>query len=135
MAKSFTAQLDEWSRKTDGRLRTLFHESAKGVAETASTPVQQGGHLPYEKGNLQRSLAVSTIGPIKMLWGVKEFHGTRQAVEDVIESAEIGQTVWIGFQAIYARKAEDKHGFVRLAAQQWQVIVVNAAGRAKRIHP
>jgi hypothetical protein len=70
-----------------------------------------------------------------MLWGVKEFHGTRQAVEDVIESAEIGQTVWIGFQAIYARKAEDKHGFVRLAAQQWQVIVVNAAGRAKRIHP
>lgn len=132
---SFKVQIGEWAKKADNRLLSVFHEASQGVAKESSTPRQEGGNLPYVKGNLQRSMAASTIGPPKMLWGVNAFHGTWSAVVDVIKSAKIGQTVWIGFQAIYAKKAEDKYGFVRLAAQRWTQIVEAAAKRAKGTYP
>lgn len=131
MARDFSAAIDEWTRKTEARIVEVFHVAAQTAAETMSRPWEEGGRLPVKTGNLKRSLAASTIGPPAVLWGQKKFTGNPAGIEAVIDSAKIGQTVWLGFQAIYARKVELDNGFVRLTAQNWPQIVEAAAEDVK----
>lgn len=124
--QSCAAQVEAFATKAKRMLAEVAQESSIGVAEAATLPKDQGGHLPVVKGNLRRSFAASTVGPVSVLWGQREFHGTLDGVMSVIRNAKIGQTIWMGFQAAYARKAEVDNGFVRLTTQRWQQIVADA---------
>lgn len=124
--ESFTAQVEAFVTKAKRMQAEVAHEAAIGLAETATQSKDQGGNLPVVKGNLQRSFAASTVGPVSVLWGQKEFRGTLDGVMSVIRNAKIGQTIWMGFQAAYARKVEVDNGFIRLAAQRWDQIVADA---------
>lgn len=126
MAESFSAKVERWARETEQRARDVFREAALQADQEVSEPNSEGGHLPVVSGNLRKSRAASTIGPPQTLWRQKEFSGTDAGIASVIRTAEIGQTVWIGFQALYAMKAEENHGFVRLTAQRWPQIVEQA---------
>lgn len=131
MADSFSAKIEGWARKTEQRTVDVFREAARATDEEVARPKEEGGNLPVLSGNLRRSRAASTIGPPATLWRQKEFTGTDAGVLSVIQGAAIGQTIWIGFQAPYAKKAEENHGFVRLTAQRWPQIVEEAVRAVK----
>lgn len=131
MAKSFSAMVDEWARKTEDRTAEVLRVSVATAAEVVSRPQEEGGRLPVVTGNLRRSLAISTIGPPAALWGKKEFDDNSAGIEAVIDSIQVGQTVWLGFQAIYAKKVELDHGFVQMTAQNWPQIVAASVAAVK----
>ena len=123
MAKSFSAMVDGWARKTEDRTAEVFRVSAATAVDVMSRPWDEGGRLPVVTGNLRRSLAASTIGPPVMLWGRRKFEDNSAGIDAVIDSAVIGQTIWLGFQAPYAQKVELDNGFVAMTAQHWKQIV------------
>lgn len=93
--------------------------------------------MPVVTGNLRNSLAASTTGMPPVRWGrriksaTSDFAPDQGKIEAVIGGAEIGQTVFLGFQAPDAQRAEHVHGFVRLTAQHWTEIVEQAVRPVK----
>lgn len=100
--------------------------------------------MPIRTGNLRRSLLASTTAPPRVVQGQGEFSFTDQSggIELTIAGAEIGQTIYLGFQANYARRmnygfvGEDSKGrsynqegyhFIEGVAQRWQQIVMEEA--------
>jgi hypothetical protein len=130
-SKSFSAAVEDWARQTEQRAKEVFRQSATLIAEEVARPVDQGGSLPVLTGRLRRSLAASTAAMPSVQWRAKEFPDNSGQIVATIAAAEIGQTIYLGFQAPYAQKAERAHGFVRLAGQRWQQIVQEAARIAK----
>ena len=135
MAKSFSLTIDNWVKKTEGRAILVFHESAAGLAFAAMQPQDEGGNMPVKTGNLRNSLAASRQGVPPVKWRGKKADGTHTKVtfadngfqlQSEITAAAIGDTIYLGFQAPYAYKAERANGFVRLAAQRWPQIVEEA---------
>lgn len=129
-AKSFSAAIADFAKKTEAEIEDVFQEAPLLLASEIRRSRNEGGNLPYVSGNLQRSLAASTIGPPAVLWRQKEFSGSLEGIAEIIQGARIGQTIWIGFQAPYAMKVEkgESGGFVALAAQRWDRIVAEAVG-------
>lgn len=131
MVDTFSTAVDAWVRKADERLVAVTRESALLLDREVALPQQEGGNLPVVSGNLRRSRAASTIGMPPVLWRQTEFKGSDAAIAAVIMGAPLGASIWIGFQAPYAFKVEEKHGMVRLAAQRWPQIVEQAIGNVK----
>lgn len=126
MPETFSAKIAAFTAGTQQRLVEVSHEAALLIDREVSRPEQEGGNLPVVSGNLRRSRAASTIGMPSVLWRQKEFNGSDAAIAAVINGAPLGASIWIGFQAPYAIKIEDKKGFVRLAAQRWPQVVEEA---------
>ena len=85
-----------------------MHLAAQMVADEVRETVPAGGNLPIDTGNLRRSLMASTAAMPYLVEGDKAFIDS--GVEMVIEGAEIGDTIYLGFQAAYALRME--YGFV-----------------------
>lgn len=132
MADKFEAQVSEWARQTEARLTATFRDAAQRVANETRQPVGAGGNMPVVTGNLRRSLAVSTVEMPQPRGGNERFEtDPGQNITLTIARAQLGQTVYLGFQAIYARYQENRYGFVRLTAQRWPQIVREAAEAMK----
>lgn len=132
MADKFEAQVSEWARQTEARLTATFRDAAQRVANETRQPVGAGGNMPVVTGNLRRSLAVSTVEMPQPRGGNERFEtDPGQNITLTIARAQLGQTVYLGFQAIYARYQENRYGFVRLTAQHWPQIVREAAEAMK----
>jgi len=123
---SFAASVAAWAEKTEEAQTQILHESLRRLVDEVTRPKSAGGHLPVVTGNLGNSIAVSTLGPVTYEWGTKKFRNPDDAVNNAIAGVAVGQTAWIGFRAPYAHKIEVENGFVRLAAQRWPQIVVEA---------
>lgn len=130
MAGTFSAKIAAFATDTEKRIGDVVRESALLVDQELARPKDAGGNLPVVSGNLRASRAASTIGMPPVLWRQKEFNGNDASIAAVIMGAPLGASIWIGFQAPYARKVEEKHGFVRLAAQRWDQIVEEAVRNA-----
>jgi hypothetical protein len=137
MAKSFSAEVEAWVRKTDATLTDVFREASRGVADEVALPKDEGGPMPVVTGNLRNSLAASTASMPSVRWrrrikgATNDFAPNQGEIEAVIGAAEIGQTVFLGFRAPYAQKVERVNGFVRLTAQRWKQIVDEAVRTVK----
>lgn len=127
MAGGFGSGTGAWAQKTAIDQARILHQSVRGLVAEVTTPQSAGGHMPYETGNLQNSVAVSTLGVVTMDFRTKKFRKSADAVDTAIAGIEVGQKAYIGFRAPYAHKAEAKTGFIRLAAQRWPQIVAEAA--------
>lgn len=123
---SFASQIAAWATKTEEAQTEVLHESLRYLVDEVTRPKSAGGHLPVVTGNLGNSVAVSTLGPVTYDWTTKKFRNPADAVNNAIAGVAVGQTAWIGFRAPYAHKVEADNGFVRLAAQRWPQIVVEA---------
>lgn len=123
---SFASQIAAWATKTEEAQTEVLHESLRHLVDEVTRPKSAGGHLPVVTGNLGNSVAVSTLGPVTYDWTTKKFRNPVDAVNNAIAGVAVGQTAWIGFRAPYAHKIEVDNGFVRLAAQRWPQIVVEA---------
>jgi hypothetical protein len=136
---SFAAQVSEWCQQVEGAAEAVFQTAAQMVANEVREPVASGGRMPIDTGNLRRSLMASTAEMPTIKTGQETFNDS--GIELVIAGAELGSTVYLGFQAAYAARmnygfvGEDSlgrvynqagFGFVDAVAQRWPQIVAAA---------
>ncbi len=121
MAQGFAADVKQWSEKAKANVTQALHAS---VRELDQEVVER---TPVVTGNLRNSREVSTLGPVEINWTTKKFRDPSDTINNAIAGMEQGQTAWLGFRAPYARKIEERHAFLRLAAQHWPAIVDEAA--------
>ncbi len=144
MASSFSAQVGAWALQTRQRMEAGVRDAAQTVANDVRRPKAAGGNMPVLTGNLRRSLMASTAQMPSVQAGDVIFTNSDGQVTLTIAGMQLGQTIYLGFQAAYARRreygfdgadalgryySESGDGFVRLTAQRWPQIVEASARR------
>ncbi|QRF90886.1 hypothetical protein CLH39_11870 [Alcaligenes faecalis] len=109
MSNSFVATVSAWAAQSEKRLAATHRRSIELLADEMRETKPNGGRLPFQTGNLVRSLMASTQGMPQGAEGAAVFLKD-QDVGAVTATLELGQPVWIGYQAIYARR--QNYGFV-----------------------
>lgn len=136
---SFAGQIDAWVRKSEARMNAVFRESTQRVVSDAQS------RIPIDTGFARASVRASTQSMPSIEAG---FVGNKDAsypyddaeITTVIASAEIGQTIYVGWTAAYVYRLETGHskqapsGFVGISAMQWPAtisqVVQELRGRA-----
>jgi len=135
------ADMDKWSAKAKRNTTMVMRSSVQKLATDLMTDVGPGaGQVPIDTGNLRNSLMASTASMPSVREG--EFGDNSGQITFAIAGAEIGQTIWLGWQAVYARRLNsgftgtDALGrsynqtgrfFVESKANRWQEFVDAAA--------
>lgn len=137
--QSFAAQVSAWASAEMERAEAVYQTAAQTVANEVRTPVASGGRMPVKTGNLRRSLMASTSSMPTIIEGKQQFSDS--PIELVIAGAELGGTIYLGFQAAYAARmnygfvGQDSlgrlynqagFGFVDAVSQRWPQIVAEA---------
>lgn len=137
---SFSAQVDEMTRRAREKLELVVKQSAQDVFELAQTPqpsvTETGGafevgKIPVDTGFLRNSF-MSELNGSGAVTGADAYVMT-------IASLELGDTVFGGWTASYAPLVEwgtaNMAGrfFALSAAQQWQAIVQRNAEKARAL--
>jgi hypothetical protein len=144
--KQFTIEAKE---NTSLIFRTAVDELYKDVIKPKGSQnrdaigpaLDEGGNLPHDTGNLGRSLAVSTEVFPEVDQGNATYLDSSAQDAFTISGLEGGDTVYLGFQAVYAARqnygfvGQDKlgrtynqtgHYFVEKSAAKWQLFVAEA---------
>ena len=103
---SFAEAGGAWASATERRLSAVHKEAIEKLAMEMTRTRAEGGNVPVVTGNLYRSLLASTAGMPKTAEG--PFAGSN--VPSVIATLRMTDTVWLGYQAKYARRVN--FGFV-----------------------
>lgn len=134
----FSSQVNAWALATEARTAAVFKDAAQTVANEVRTPLGAGGNMPIDTGNLRRSLTASRDVMPSIKVGADTFADGSSDISLTIAGANLGDTIYIGFQAAYARRVNygftgvDSLGrkynqagrhFVELTAQRWPQIV------------
>lgn len=132
MAKTFTADVNAWIQKSEKRMEAVFKTAVQSVANETNRPIPKGGRLPVDTSFLRNSFSGAIgrppTGPSKQ----GEGQGNPDDVFLVIAKAKIGETIYLGWSAEYARYMEARYGFRDAAAQNWQKHVRSAVSEAQR---
>lgn len=117
-------------------LTALLRNSVQALADEAAKTIPNGGRVPVKTGNLARSVVVDTKPP-QIIEGL--------ATGDYslgVSSIKPGDTVYIGWQAIYSRRLnygfvgadslgrtynQSGYGFAEAAAAKWPSILQEQA--------
>lgn len=143
---AFADACSAWAREAKDRMESVFKTAAEDMAEEVSRNRKEGGKLPYDTGNLRRSLLASTTAmPLQADPTVEWPEGAGYDTSAIMH-ATLDDTIYIGFQAAYARRlnygfvGEDALGrrydqkgahFVEAAIDQWPEIVKAAAAKVQ----
>jgi hypothetical protein len=140
---SFSATVNAWTRKSRKRMLVVFQQSTQDVIKVMQTPVAKGGNMPVDTGFLRSSLqtAVNTApaGQTNKPIGDGKYTISETQYTLTINGSKLGDTIYAVYLAKYAAAQEygtkfmSGHGFVRLAAMQWQSIVRDNVGKAQNI--
>ena len=140
----FADAVDAWTKETEQRMTAVWRQSIDDLADHMNTTRDNGGRLPKLTGNLMRSLLASTSAMPSTGGPDAKYSG--QDVGLVTAGLRLDQTVWLGYQAIYARRlnygfvGEDSLGrnynqagahFVEGAIAEWPSIVARAVAKIK----
>lgn len=135
---NFSATVTEWARQSEARLKATRNRAIELLADDMTKTKGQGGRVPFDTGNLARSLLASTSGMPK----TSETPTAGVNVGVIAATLKLDEPVWLGYQAIYSRVANygfvgaDKLGrvhnregnyFLEGAIAQWPQIVAKAA--------
>lgn len=105
--KSAAVVVQLWAGKCERRTLAVFRDSAQRLTTEANRPQARGGKMPVDTRFLRGSLVAS-------LTGLPDEQS--QPVELVLLDTRIGDTIWIGWTANYARAMEARYAFMRSAA-------------------
>lgn len=144
----FGAAVNAWTRRSNKRLTAVFRESAERTMDAAQATIPSGGNLPIKTGFLratgQAGIGAMPTGPTQPGEGKPQ----TGAYTLVINNAKVGDTLYFGWTAAYARRMEygfvgtdslgrtynqAGFGFVRLAVQNWQQTVKQVIAEAMAI--
>lgn len=124
-------------------MRNVFRASVQDLAQDMSTGLPEGGDVPVKSGNMARSVMVQEGSMPNVV------EGATFAAPDIAaaQTLEIGDTAYIGYQAIYARRVNHGFvgtdslgrsynqagaGFVEKSAARWPQIVEVSIGKVKQ---
>lgn len=128
---TFTAQIKAFADRAKEKLETVIKQSAQEVFSIAQTPKAQGGRMPVDTGKLWNSL-VSELNGSTVASG-------KNAYELAVAGMDLGDTVFAGWTANYARHMEygtaktPGNFYMLSAAQQWQAIVAKNAALVRNL--
>lgn len=143
MAKSFSATVGAWASKSEARITAVRRRAVELLGDEMTRTKPQGGRVPVDTGNLSRSLLADTRAMPKIADG--PFSGSNVGI--ITATLRADQTVWLGYQAAYARRMnsgfvgadslgrvynQQGHYFVEGAAQQWSEFVKKAAAEIQQ---
>lgn len=131
--------MGKWVRSSEARLTAVFRESTKLVVRQAQVGEP---HIPVDTGFARSSIRASLsemppIDPSAKGSPDRSYPYDQGEVLLVINQAQAGQTIYVGWTAAYVAQLEKGHsqqapeGFVRLAAMQWPQIVSATVQRLK----
>lgn len=103
---SFSEAVGSWASATERRLSAVHKKAIEKLAMEMTRTRAEGGNVPVDTGNLYRSLLASTTAMPKT--AEAPFSGSN--VPSVIATLRLNDTLWLGFQAKYARR--QNYGFV-----------------------
>lgn len=103
---SFAKKVGSWAAQSKERMTAVRRRSVELLAEEMTNTVPNGGRVPFQTGNLARSLLASTGG----IPSASDKLSTGSNVGAVTATLELDQPVWLGYQANYARRMN--YGFV-----------------------
>jgi hypothetical protein len=127
----FSAQVSGAVAKRKAAMVAIFKESVQRTVEIAQTPGPSvanpgggmGGHLPIDTGFLRASLSAvlgaRTPPAIEKPDGQARHTYDEGAVNLVIASATLNDTITVAYAANYARFVHRRYQWVSLAAQRW----------------
>lgn len=142
MAKSFSATIGKWAAETKERTTAVRRRAIELLGDEMTKTKPQGGRVPFQTGNLARSILASTTGMPRTAEG--PFAGSN--VGAVVATLTDNQPLWIGYQANYARRRnfgfvgadslgrvynESGDHFVEGAIAEWPQIVARAVAEVK----
>ena len=136
MATQNLAVVDDWANESADRLERIWKQSSQELGSIASAGV------PIDLDFAHASIRASTesmplIDPAASNKEKKPVSFNFGEISTVIQSATLGQTIYIGWTAAYIMPLEYGHskqapqGFARLAASQWETIVSGVVAEAK----
>lgn len=140
---SFSATVDAWVAQTQARMVAVRNDATQEVIAAMQLPGPSvanpgggaGGHMPIDTGFLRASLVVNLDDAFPPLRDNPDPKGSftwdAQDVVLTISGAPLGTPILAVYSAAYAKKVEERYGFVRLAAQRWPQIVEDSVSRAK----
>jgi hypothetical protein len=122
---NFSADVDDFVKSTKKRMRALMISATVDLIELVQTPTGKGGKMRVKTGFLRASGQYSLTGmPSGPARGDPDKKYTYKPVSQVaLKGFELGQTIWFGWTANYARVREAYDGFLISGVQQWQSIV------------
>lgn len=129
MAKTFSAQVDDWIAKSQALSMAVLQQATQAVISEANTPVAKGGRMRVDTGFLRNSLKAN-IGSMPSGASSPGNWDDSEVVLTLIR-LQPGQVFYAGWTANYARPREHYDGFLRMAVQKWQE-QVDAAARQLR---
>jgi len=103
---SFAEAVGSWASATERRLSAVHKKAIEKLAMEMTRTRAEGGNVPVDTGNLYRSLLASTTAMPKT--AEAPFAGSN--APSVIATLRLNDTLWLGFQAKYARRIN--FGFV-----------------------
>lgn len=153
---SFSATVKNFTIEAEENASLIFRTAADSLYKEVIKPkgsqnrdaigpaLDEGGNLPHDTGNLGRSLAVSTTEFPEVDAGLASYSDQSGSDSFVISNVEPGDTLYMGFQAVYAPRMnygfvgtdskgrkynQTGHYFVENAAAKWQLFVDEAEAK------
>lgn len=122
------------------RLIAVWKATAQELGEAMTKPMAKGGRMRVKTGFLRASLMASTsampsINPNSRPEEGGTYSFSESSIQEAIIGAQLGQTIYLGFTAAYARPREFHDGFVAGAALQFRSIVNKNVARAIKAFP
>ncbi|MFE0233462.1 HK97 gp10 family phage protein [Brucella anthropi] len=146
MAKSFAATVGQWAVKVDGALEVVFKESAQELVSQmdkllSDMVYDQPSSENYRRTGFLRASLIASREAMPRLY--RDNPGASvppdlQQVILVINSADLGDTIYLGYTANYAAyvhygaKGAAPRPWVTLIAQRWEEIVAVKAKEVKQ---
>lgn len=136
---SFDKDIKNFANEYEIKLKRVFGSSVQALAEEANKPIARGGRMRIDTGFLRSSLKgkrhnmPSGAGEPSKGQTYSKTESLDSAQEESIVSEllrwKAGDKFYLGWSANYARFREYKDGFMRSAAQKWDLIVKTNAKR------
>lgn len=146
MTETFAAQVAAWAQAVDGAVEAIFKEAAEELVEEMdmllvqsvyAQPVSASG---YKRTSFLRASLVASKTVMPLLHRENPGVPVTPDLGDVIlviNGAEVGETLYLGYTANYAAwvhfSANGHAGrpWVSMAAQRWQAIVDRVTARVR----
>ena len=123
---NFSATVEGFVTETEKRMTALAKQSTTNLINEVQTPTAKGGKMRVDTGFLrasgQMSLTGVPSGPVRGDPDKKYSWDSANAIADFANFA-LGQTIYFGWTANYAKYREAYDGFLISGIQNWQLIV------------
>jgi hypothetical protein len=105
---SFSSQVLEFNTEAKENTALILRDAVAKLHKEIARPKSSGGSLPFDTGNLGRSIEVSTVAFPEVDRELREY--TAPDVSFMINSIDYGDPVYIGVRAVYGPRMN--YGFV-----------------------